>query len=317
MQKERILMLGANGQIGTVLADALRTKFGGAAVVTSDLRNPVIESGPHEILNVLDLEKLNQLIDKHQITQIYHLAAILSATGEKDPMSTWNINMQGLLNVLNVAVEKKIHKVFYPSTIAIFGPSTPKHNTAQESSFIPTTVYGMSKLAGENWCNYYHKRYGLDVRSVRYPGVIGWQSAPGGGTTDYAVEIFYDALKFGKYTCFLEAETRLPMIYMEDSIRATIELMDADVDKISVRTSYNLASMSFTPAELVAEIKQHIPDFQIQYAPDFRQAIAASWSESIDDQMARKDWQWLPNYDLSKMTADMFYQLRLKEHEKQ
>ncbi|MBK6545928.1 MAG: NAD-dependent epimerase/dehydratase family protein [Saprospiraceae bacterium] len=317
MQKERILMLGANGQIGTVLADALRTKFGGAAVVTSDLRNPVIESGPHEILNVLDLEKLNQLIDKHQITQIYHLAAILSATGEKDPMSTWNINMQGLLNVLNVAVEKKIHKVFYPSTIAIFGPSTPKHNTAQESSFIPTTVYGMSKLAGENWCNYYHKRYGLDVRSVRYPGVIGWQSAPGGGTTDYAVEIFYDALKFGKYTCFLEAETRLPMIYMEDSIRATIELMDADVDKISVRTSYNLASMSFTPAELAAEIKQHIPDFQIQYAPDFRQAIAASWSESIDDQMARKDWQWLPNYDLSKMTADMFYQLRLKEHEKQ
>ncbi|MBK9720924.1 MAG: NAD-dependent epimerase/dehydratase family protein [Saprospiraceae bacterium] len=316
MQKERILMLGANGQIGTVLADALRTKFGGAAVVTSDLRNPVIESGPHEILNVLDLEKLNQLIDKHQITQIYHLAAILSATGEKDPMSTWNINMQGLLNVLNVAVEKKIHKVFYPSTIAIFGPSTPKHNTAQESSFIPTTVYGMSKLAGENWCNYYHKRYGLDVRSVRYPGVIGWQSAPGGGTTDYAVEIFYDALKFGKYTCFLEAETRLPMIYMEDSIRATIELMDADVDKISVRTSYNLASMSFTPAELAAEIKQHIPDFQIQYAPDFRQAIAASWSESIDDQMARKDWQWLPNYDLSKMTADMFYQLRLKEHEK-
>ncbi|MGB3083414.1 MAG: NAD-dependent epimerase/dehydratase family protein [Saprospiraceae bacterium] len=317
MQKERILMLGANGQIGTVLADALRTKFGGAAVVTSDLRNPVIESGPHEILNVLDLEKLNQLIDKHQITQIYHLAAILSATGEKDPMSTWNINMQGLLNVLNVAVEKKIHKVFYPSTIAIFGPSTPKHNTAQESSFIPTTVYGMSKLAGENWCNYYHKRYGLDVRSVRYPGVIGWQSAPGGGTTDYAVEIFYDALKFGKYTCFLEAETRLPMIYMEDSIRATIELMEADVDKISVRTSYNLASMSFTPAELAAEIKQHIPDFQIQYAPDFRQAIAASWSESIDDQMARKDWQWLPNYDLSKLTADMFYQLRLKEHEKQ
>ncbi|MBK8449173.1 MAG: NAD-dependent epimerase/dehydratase family protein [Saprospiraceae bacterium] len=316
MQKERILMLGANGQIGTVLADALRTKFGVAAVVTSDLRNPVIESGPHEILNVLDLEKLNQLIDKHQITQIYHLAAILSATGEKDPMSTWNINMQGLLNVLNVAVEKKIHKVFYPSTIAIFGPSTPKHNTAQESSFIPTTVYGMSKLAGENWCNYYHKRYGLDVRSVRYPGVIGWQSAPGGGTTDYAVEIFYDALKFGKYTCFLEAETRLPMIYMEDSIRATIELMDADVDKISVRTSYNLASMSFTLAELAAEIKQHIPDFQIQYAPDFRQAIAASWSESIDDQMARKDWQWLPNYDLSKMTADMFYQLRLKEHEK-
>lgn len=310
MPHENILMLGANGQIGTVLAHALRNKFGKNAVITTDLNPPSVELGPFEILNALDYKALIQLIEKYKVTQIYHLAAILSARGEKDPMSTWNINMQGLLNVLNAAVEMKISRVFYPSTIAIFGPTTPKKRTPQESNFTPTTVYGISKLSGENWCNYYHRRYGLDVRSLRYPGVIGWQSAPGGGTTDYAIEIFHAAIKDGSYSCFLESETRLPMIYMDDSIRATIELMDAPTDSISVRTSYNLASMSFTPAELAEEIRKHLPDFKISYSPDFRQAIASSWSESIDDSIARKDWNWQPVYDLQKMTADMFDNLK-------
>ncbi len=310
MPGEKILILGANGQIGTVLAQALRAKFGGDSVITSDLRNPEKIQGPHEILNVLDSDQLKSLMDKYQVTQIYHLAAILSARGEQDPMTTWKINMDGLMNVLNIGVEKKISRIFYPGTIAIFGPSTPKKMTAQEASFIPTTVYGISKLAAENWCNYYHKRYGLDVRSVRYPGVIGWQSAAGGGTTDYAVEIFHEALKSGTYSCFLEADTRLPMIYMDDCIRATLELMDAPTEKITVRTSYNLASMSFTPAELASEIKKHIPNFEISYAPDFRQAIAASWSESIDDSIARRDWNWKPEFDLEKMTVDMINHLR-------
>jgi nucleoside-diphosphate-sugar epimerase len=310
MQGEHVLILGANGQIGTVLAQALREKFGANAVITTDLRNSDKEQGPHEILNALDGDGLRRLIDKYQINQIYHLAAILSAKGEKDPLNTWKINMDSLMNVLEVCVEKKISKLFYPSTIAIFGPSTPKKMTAQESSFIPTTVYGMSKLAAENWCNYYHKRYGLDVRSLRYPGVIGWQSEAGGGTTDYAVEIFHAALKEGRYSCFLESETRLPMIYMDDCIRATIELMDAPAENITVRTSYNLAGMSFTPAELATEIKKHIPNFEISYNPDFRQAIAASWSESIDDSIARKDWNWKPKYDLEKMTMDMIEHLK-------
>jgi threonine 3-dehydrogenase len=315
MAKTRILLLGANGQIGTVLAQSLRTKYGHDEIITSDLTNPSKSNGPHEIINVLDLKKLNEIIDKYKITQIYHLAAILSAKGEQDPMSTWKINMEGLMNVLNICVEKKITRLFYPSTIAIYGPSTPKHMTPQESSFIPTTVYGISKLAAENWCNYYNLRYGLDVRSLRYPGVIGWQSAPGGGTTDYAVEIFHEALKNGHYTCFLEADTRLPMIYMDDCIRATLELMDAPSEQITVRTAYNLAGMSFTPAELAAEIKQHIPNFGIAYRPDFRQAIASSWTESIDDSLARRDWKWKPKYDLSSMTKDMIMQLTINNEQ--
>lgn len=307
-------MLGANGQIGTVLAQTLRQKFGIDSVITTDLNNPVVIKGPHEILNVLDTEKLSILIDKFQITQIYHLAAILSARGEKDPMTTWKINMDGLMNVLNACVKHKISRLFYPSTIAIFGPSTPKQMTPQEASFIPSTVYGISKLAAENWCNYYHSRYQLDVRSLRYPGVIGWQSEAGGGTTDYAVEIFHAAIKQGTYTCFLEAHTRLPMIYMDDCIRATLELMDAPQERITVHTAYNLAGMSFTPAELAAEIKKHIPHFEIKYVPDFRQDIAASWGESIDDSMAREDWHWKPKYDLEKMTEDMLNQLQDKNH---
>ncbi|HEX5625331.1 MAG TPA: NAD-dependent epimerase/dehydratase family protein, partial [Saprospiraceae bacterium] len=314
MSRNTILVIGANGQIGTVLSDALRKKFGNDAVVTSDLKAPDNPQGPHEILNVLDLEQLQALIKKYQVTQIYHLAAILSARGEQDPMNTWKINMDGLMNVLNTSVQTGIQRVFYPSTIAIYGPSTPKRMTPQESSFIPTTVYGISKLAGENWCNYFHQRYGLDVRSVRYPGVVGWQSPPGGGTTDYAVEIYHAALKDGRYTCFLEAETRLPMMFMDDSIRATLELMDADPDRIRIRTSYNLAGMSFTPAEVAESIRRHIPEFEIRYAPDYRQKIANSWSESIDDSAARKDWNWQPEYDLEKMTTEMLLQLRVRQY---
>lgn len=314
MGQTRVLVLGANGQIGTVLVEALRQKWGAESVVSSDLKPPVNLSGPYELINVLDQERIRESAAKHKITQIYHLAAILSARGEQDPINTWNINMQGLLNVMNVAVDLKLEKVFYPSTIAIYGPTTPKVMTPQQTIFVPTTVYGISKHSGELWCNYYYQRYGLDVRSLRYPGVVGWQSPPGGGTTDYAVEIFHEALKKGSYTCFLEADTRLPMIYMDDSIRATLELMDAPKESIRVRTSYNLAGMSFTPAELAAEIQKHIPGFSINYEPDFRQAIAKSWNESIDDSEARKDWQWKPRYDLEKMTLEMIQMLKAKAH---
>ncbi|MBK8955106.1 MAG: NAD-dependent epimerase/dehydratase family protein [Saprospiraceae bacterium] len=310
MDRTKVLVLGANGQVGSVLVEALRKKWGNDQVISSDLREPSHATGPFEIINVVDAESIKNAVLKYGVTQIYHLAAILSARGEQDPMNTWNINMQGLLNVLNVAVEMKLDRVFYPSTIAIFGPTTPKHMTPQHSVFIPTTVYGISKHSGELWCNYYHNRYGLDVRSLRYPGVVGWQSPPGGGTTDYAVEIFHEAILKGTYSCFLESDTRLPMIYMDDSIRATLELMDAPSENIRVRTSYNLAGMSFTPAELADEIKKHIPAFQITYNPDFRQAIAKSWNESIDDSEAKYDWNWKPAYDLEKMTAEMIVMLK-------
>lgn len=313
MGQTRVLVLGANGQIGTVLVEALRQKWGHEAVISSDLKAPAHPGGPYELINVLDQDGIRQAVVKYNITQIYHLAAILSAKGEQDPINTWNINMQGLLNVLNTAVDLKLEKVFYPSTIAIYGPTTPKHMTPQQTIFVPTTVYGISKHSGELWCNYFYQRYGLDVRSLRYPGVVGWQSPPGGGTTDYAVEIFHEALKNGTYTCFLEADTRLPMIYMDDSIRATLELMDASKENIRVRTSYNLAGMSFTPAELAAEIQKHIPGFSINYEPDFRQAIAKSWNESIDDSEARKDWNWKPHYDLEKMTSEMIQMLRAQQ----
>lgn len=307
----KILVLGSNGQIGTVLSEALRLKYDEKNVITSDIRQPKNPIGVFLHIDVLDKEAIRSAIIQHEITQIYHLAAILSASGEKNPSLTWKINMEGLINVLDLSVEYKIERVFFPSSIAIYGPTTPKVNTPQYTSFIPSTVYGMSKLAGENWCQYYYTRYGLDVRSIRYPGVIGWQSLPEGGTTDYAVEIFHAALKNETYSCFLEANTRLPMIYMDDAIRATISLMEADSSSLTVRTSYNLVGMSFTPFEIYEEIKKHFPEFKIMYNPDFRQAIAASWAESIDDQTAQHNWHWKPHYDLAKMTADMFEHLRL------
>jgi nucleoside-diphosphate-sugar epimerase len=308
--QERILVTGASGQIGTVLTEALRQIHGQDNVLATDIKKPDHHSGPFEMLDILNVQRISELIDDYQITTIYHLAAILSASGEWNPQKTWNVNMNGLLSILELGREKGIQKIFFPSTIAVFGTTTPRQMTPQHTAMAPTTVYGISKAAGELWCQYYNMKFGLDVRSVRYPGIISYQSMPGGGTTDYAVEIFHYALEKGSYNCFLEADTRLPMMYMEDAIRATLELMSAPAEKITVRTSYNLAAISFTPAELADAIRQHLPNFEITYVPDHRQAIAASWTESIDDSAARQDWGWHHQYDLEKMTEDMIKQLK-------
>lgn len=307
-----ILVTGATGQIGTVLTEALRAEYGQDNVLATDIRKPEHPAGLFETLDILNTQLLKELVEKYKVTTIYHLAAILSASGEANPQRTWNINMNGLLSILELARESGLQKVFYPSTIAVFGKTTPRINTPQHTVMTPSTVYGISKAAGELWCEYYHQRFGLDVRSVRYPGIISYQSMPGGGTTDYAVDIFHQAILHGKYTCFLEADTRLPMMYMDDSIRATLELMRAPGEQIKIRTSYNLAAMSFTPAELAASIQKHMPDFTIDYAPDHRQAIAASWTESIDDHDARADWGWKHEYDLDAMTLEMLTQLKKK-----
>jgi nucleoside-diphosphate-sugar epimerase len=308
MHKEKILVIGASGQIGVELTLALRKVYGNANVVASDLReqNPLLEgTGPYVSLDVMNKEMLHVQVIRQNITQIYLLAAILSATGEKNPNLAWNLNMTGLLNVLDIAREEKIAKVYWPSSIAVFGPTSPKQNCPQQTIIEPTTVYGISKYAGEFWCNYYHQRFGLDVRSLRYPGLISYKSDPGGGTTDYAVEIFHEALEEKKYECFLSEDTYLPMMYMPDAIRATIELMEAPAEKISIRTSYNLSGMSFSPKEISLAIAQHIPDFVVCYKPDYRQAIANSWPQSIDDSVARKDWGWKEEYTLETMVKEM------------
>jgi len=313
MIKERILVIGACGQIGVELTLELRRIYGGAQVVASDLReeNELLKgTGPYVSLDVMNKEMLHVQIIRQNITQIYLLAAILSATGEKNPNLAWSLNMQSLLNVLDIAKDEQVKKVYWPSSIAVFGPTSPKKNCPQQTIIEPITVYGISKYAGEFWCNYYNHRYGLDVRSLRYPGLISYKSEPGGGTTDYAVEIFYDALKEKKYTCFLKEDTYLPMMYMPDAIRATIELMEADASSITVRTSYNISGMSFSPKELSAEIKKHIPEFETTYEPDYRQPIAESWPQSIDDSVAKNDWNWKPDYDLSKMTAEMIRNMK-------
>lgn len=314
MSQSTVLIVGANGQLGSVLTDALRKELGTDQVIATDIRMPKEEKGPFELLDALDGEQLHRLVRKHKVTEIYQLAAILSAKGEENPKLAWDINMNGLFNVLEVSREHGL-KVFFPSSIAVFGSHTPRQNTPQETIIHPETSYGISKAAGENWCQYYHLKHGVDVRSIRYPGVIGYQSLPGGGTTDYAVDIFHSAVKEQSFTCFLKPETRLPMIYMADAIRATLELMQAPTDQISIRTSYNLAGMSFTPTELHQAICKYFPDFLIEYQPDFRQKIAASWSETIDDTKARKDWGWQAEYDLDKMTDDMIYHLR-KQYQK-
>jgi len=308
MIKEKILVIGASGQIGVELTLALRKIYGNANVVASDLReeNDLLKgTGPYVSLDVMNKEMLHVQVIRQNITQIYLLAAILSATGEKNPNLAWSLNMQSLLNVLDIAREEKLTKVYWPSSIAVFGPTSPKQNCPQQTVIEPITVYGISKYAGEFWCNYYHQRFGVDVRSLRYPGLISYKSAPGGGTTDYAVEIFHEAREAGKYECFLNENTYLPMMYMPDAIRATIELMEAPAEKISIRTSYNLSGMSFSPKEIAAEIIKHIPGFTISYKPDYRQNIANSWPQSIDDAVARKDWAWKEEYDLSKMVKDM------------
>jgi len=313
MTKDKILVIGASGQIGVELTLALRKQYGNNNVIASDLReqNPLLEgTGPYVSLDVMNKEMLHVQVIRQNITQIYLLAAILSATGEKNPSLAWHLNMQGLLNVLEIAREENIKKVYWPSSIAVFGPTSPKQNCPQQTIIEPITVYGISKYAGEFWCNYYHQRFGVDVRSIRYPGLISYKSAPGGGTTDYAVEIYSEALEEKKYECFLNENTYLPMMYMPDAIRATIELMEAPASAITVRTSYNISGMSFSPKEIAASIQKHIPEFTISYKPDYRQQIADSWPQSIDDSIANTDWGWKPNYDLEKMTEDMLLNLK-------
>ncbi len=308
MIKEKILVIGACGQIGVELTLELRRIYGGAQVVASDLReeNELLKgTGPYVSLDVMNKEMLHVQVIRQNITQIYLLAAILSATGEKNPNLAWNLNMQSLLNVLEIAKDEHLQKVYWPSSIAVFGPTSPRKNCPQQTIIEPITVYGISKYAGEFWCNYYNHRYGVDVRSLRYPGLISYKSEPGGGTTDYAVEIFYAALTEGKYHCFLKKDTYLPMMYMPDAIRATIQLMEAEAANISVRTSYNISGMSFSPEEIGREIQKHIPEFSNVYEPDYRQTIAESWPQSIDDSIAREDWKWNPVYGLDKMTVDM------------
>lgn len=310
---EKILVIGANGQIGTELVITLRKIHGANQVIASDIHspNPDNHAGPFEHVNVMDNANLRNLFEKYRPTQVYLLAAILSAVGEKQPKLAWDLNMMGLIHVLDFAVEFKTAKVFWPSSIAVFGPHSPREHTPQFCTMDPNTVYGFSKLAGERWCEYYYLKYGVDVRSIRYPGLIGWKSAPGGGTTDYAVNIFHEALENGRFESFLSANTALPMMYMDDAIRATISLMDAPAYKLSIRSSYNLAGISFTPAQLANEIKKHLPDFEISYSKnDPRQAIADSWPASIDDTPAQKDWDWKPEYDLAAMTADMLANLK-------
>lgn len=312
MKKEKILVIGASGQIGVELTLALRKIYGGAQVVASDLReeNELLKgTGPYVSIDVMNKEMLHVQIIRQNITQVYLLAAMLSATGEKNPPLAWHLNMQSLLHVLDIAKEEKLSKVYWPSSIAVFGPTSPKVDCPQQTIIEPTTVYGISKYAGEFWCNYFFNRYGVDVRSLRYPGLISYKSSPGGGTTDYAIDIFHAAKEKKNYNCFLKEDTRLPMMYMDDAIRATIELMEAPAENVKVRTSYNLAAMSFSPAEIAVEIQKHIPNFSISYKPDSRQDIANSWPQSIDDDAARVDWGWKHKFDLPKMTHDMLVNL--------
>ncbi len=309
-----VLVIGACGQLGLELTAALRQRYQPQNVVAADVRPPknpeLLAGGPFELLDVLDKNRLDQLIRQYRPAQIYHLAALLSATAEKDPMFAWTLNMDGLLNVLNAAVQHRVPQVYWPSSIAVFGPATPRHATPQTTVMNPNTVYGISKLAGEQWCEWYHRHHGLDVRSLRYPGLIGYKSLPGGGTTDYAVDIYHKAVAGESFSCFLKPGTELPMMYMPDALQATLDLMHAPADRIKVRTSYNLSGMSFSPAEIAASIRQEIPGFRISYAPDQRQAIADSWPASIDDSAARQDWGWQPAFDLQEMTQDMLLHLR-------
>ena len=307
-----ILITGANGQLGSVLIPALRAKYGNDNVIASDLSPRLGFQGRFEILDATDEARLTEVVRQYGINQIYHLAAILSASGEAAPLRTWDINMAAFLNVLEVSRQEGIDKVFYPSSIAVFGESAPLENTPNDAFLDPLTAYGISKAAGENWAKYYSVKYGLDVRSVRYPGVIGYQSDPGGGTTDYAVEIFHHAVKNQPFSCFLDPTETLPMIFMDDAIRATIELMEAPKESINNRSSYNLAGLSFSPAELTSAIQKHCPDFQVTYAPDARQAIAARWPNSIDDSQARTDWGWEPEYKMEELVETMLSELRKK-----
>ncbi|MFL0100573.1 NAD-dependent epimerase/dehydratase family protein [Tenacibaculum maritimum] len=313
---DTILILGACGQIGIELTQKLREIYGDKNVIASDIREgspEMMESGIFEILDATDKKGILEVIQKYKVTEVYLMAAMLSATAEKHPQKGWNLNMTSLLGVLELAKEKYLKKVYWPSSMAVFGVTSPKINTPQQTIMEPSTVYGISKVAGEHWCNYYHEKYGVDVRSIRYPGIISWKTLPGGGTTDYAVDIYFEALRKGTYECFLSKDTRLPMMYMDDAINATIKIMQADKSDIKLRTSYNLSAISFTPEEIAREIQAYVPNFNITYAPDFRQAIADSWPQVIDDSSAREDWGWSHQFDLPLMTKDIITNLRAKK----
>ncbi len=312
-EMKKILVTGSVGQIGSELTMELRKRYGNENVVATGHRTKpsekLRESGPFEFIDVTRKETVEEVVKKYDVDTIYHLAAILSAVGEEKPHLAWDVNINGLYNVLEIARERKMTRVFCPSSIAAFGPETPRDNTPQETVLRPTTMYGVTKVAGELLCDYYFHRFGLDVRGLRYPGIISSETLPGGGTTDYAVEIFYEAIKHKRYTCFLREDTVLPMMYMPDCIKGTIDLMEADLSGLKHHSDFNMAAMSFSPAELVAEIKKHIPEFTCEYEPDFRQAIADSWPMTIDDSAAREEWGWEPDYDLAAMTADMLEKL--------
>ena len=310
--RERILIIGSSGQIGTELVMELRKMYGNENVIASDIRpscKEVMESGPFEELDIMNQSLLISIVKKYKVTQVYLLAALLSATAEQNIELGWRLNMRSHSHVLDLAKDGLIKKIFWPSSIAVFGPTTPRENTPQYTVMEPNTVYGITKQAGERWNEYYFNKFGIDVRSIRYPGLIGWKASPGGGTTDYAVDIFHQAIQYGKYESFISENTGLPMMYMPDAIRATIELMEAPAEQVKIRSSYNLAGISFTPKQLASEIKKHIPDFEMTYNPDFRQAIADSWPSSINDNYAQKDWGWELKYNLEKMTSNMMKNL--------
>ncbi len=310
--EKRVLIIGASGQIGTELTDSLRSKYGSENVIASDIKvnkEELMQSGPFEVLDATDYNAVEDIVVRYGVTDVYLMAAMLSATAEKFPMKAWNLNMDSLFHVLDLAKDKKIEKVFWPSSIAVFGSTTPKVDTPQRTIMEPSTVYGISKQTGERWCEYYHNRYGIDVRSIRYPGLVSYKTLPGGGTTDYAVDIYHQALKHKEYVCFLKEDTSLPMMFMDDAIRATIGIMDAEKENIKIRNSYNLSGMSFNPGEIAASIQKFIPEFKISYAPDFRQSIADSWPQSIDDTQARMDWGWEPKVTLDEMTGIMLQNL--------
>lgn len=312
--KRKILVTGALGQIGSDLVTALTERYGADLVISSDIKEkPSNYQGNYYQIDVLDFEKVQSLIEENNVRVVYHLVSLLSATAEQKPLIAWRLNTSSLVFMLELAKKGIIEQIFWPSSIAVFGPNAPKDNTPQDAPLDPTTIYGVSKVAGEKLCEYYHNTYGVDVRSLRYPGLISWKTKAGGGTTDYAVDIFHHALEQGKYTCFLKEDTKLPMMYMDDAIRGTLELMEAPSEKITIRTSYNFSAMSFTPAELAKEIQKIIPRFTIEYAPDFRQAIADSWPHSIDFSHASKDWDWKPFFDLSSMVREMISKLSKTE----
>jgi len=311
----KVLIIGACGQIGSELTNILRSQLGTKNVIASDIRESnteLVASGPFEIIDAKSLKQIKDCIKKYNVDTVYLMAALLSATGEKFPQKAWSLNTTSLLNVLNLAKDKVIRKVFWPSSIAVFGPTTPKLNTPQRTIMEPTTVYGITKQVGERWCEYYHNNYGVDVRSIRYPGIISWKTLPGGGTTDYAIDIFHKAINDGHYDCFLNEDAALPMMFMEDAVKATLDIMNADADDVKIRSSYNLGAISFTPKELANEITKQIPNFTISYNPDFRQKIADSWPSSIDDSSAREDWNWRHSYDLKAITDEMLLQLGTK-----